>query len=237
MADWKKTLIVLLISGSLSGCSAIDGINNIRINKSIAENYDKTIIEKDLDELIEKQEKILKIKHFGKPEIFQMPPILRFSSAASYVAEEDRIYFRIYHKMILAHELGHFYPDKLNESFGKGNWPIYEKFPSEFAEGEKGKKMISEGVANYFGVRTFGDTSYGKKLELKYEDFEIYRDSLGINAFYDVGYLLVKPVLDKNVRKGVEYLMENTPSDKELKDIFVYRERILRGFEKFMGTK
>ena len=219
-----------MLFGILLGSSAAFGQYKANIN-----NSDYSFIEKDLIDTIDKQEKMLGIKHFGRPKIFFIPG---FSGlAASYDGENNRIYFRIYHKIILAHELGHFYPDRLSESLGKGDWPVYEKFPWGFAEGEKGKKIISEGVANYFGVRTFGNTSYGNKLKLRVKNFDSYLDSLGTDSFYDVGYFLVKPILDISVRKGVEYLLTNTPTDKELGDILAYKERILREFRMFISTK
>ena len=68
-------------------------------------------------------------------------------------------------------------------------------------KGNKNRRLISEGVASYFQHKT--------------------------NEYSNIGYKLVKPILDKDFDKGIELLLKNPPEKEDLKDLIKYREKIL----------
>lgn len=197
-------------------------------------------MQRSLEEVIKKQEDILGIKHSGKPEIkfisFPIRGILaRYDSKKDIIEINPSFFFA--RSRLLSHELGHRYPNQLIKNLMGVDWPDYKKYPFNFEEndsGDKGKKMIYEGMAEYFELRTFADTV---AMELKHKDFDDYFKEEGFMPFYDVGYAIVKPILDKNIDLGIKYLTKNPPTNEELKDILAYRQRILREFEEFTEEK
>ncbi len=94
--------------------------------------------------------------------------------------------------------------------------------------------LICEGIAQYFELRTMGDASSAK---LYAKEFSDYVSKLDYNAYYKVGYSIVKPILDKDIDEGIEFLTKNPPKDGELSNIIAYKERILREFEKIRTNK
>ena len=84
--------------------------------------------------------------------------------------------------------------------------------------------MISEGIATYFGWKTTGDTL---SRYLNHESLEDYIKIYGEEAYYEIGFSLVKPILDRNIDKGIECLITNPPTSKDLEDIMAYQQKIL----------
>jgi len=198
----------------------IAGLNILGIiSRSTADPIESVFLRKKIENVVRRQEKTLGIRHFGEPRITLDAPrqdalVGRYSTFYDNVwvreSEEDSI--------TIAHELGHWYADKLSESLGNGSWPSIWKFFKK-----KREKVISEGIAAYFEYRTFGDSS---KRNLWHSDFEGYpRDEYGYAA---VGYEIVAPILDQSIDRGIEFLIKNPPKKRDMKDHKGYRERILR---------
>ena len=196
--------------------------------------------------IAKKQDSVLGLQNFEDPEILfdevfkygldPSDPKATIPQYGWYDRSNDIIWINLKAKKRLAenlsHERGHWYPDKLSESIGNGSWRLEIKsFIQEMFQNAKGDKLISEGIAAYFERKPFG----GPIEQLSYKDFEKYfkRDSTDIRINYDVGYALVAPILDRSVSltgsvdKGIELLIKNTPEKRDLKDLVVYRERIL----------
>ncbi len=126
--------------------------------------------------IMEEQEKRLGIRHFGVPKIvYDIPgylsPFFAIFMNGNYNSDFNEIYLRhqkvtvpnmtyanilpvispLSHmaaKDVLEHELGHFYSDNLSKSLGFGSWPRYGKFLEENII----KKLVSEGIAEYFRI-------------------------------------------------------------------------------------
>ncbi len=216
----------------------------------------KEFIQKNLDSLMLNQEKILGIKHFSKPNLkFELSKddsvdVLRlneFMYAGEYLDYNDTIGLSLGHSFLpfplgitsdnnfknltgiisslgfnfdventLYHELGHFYYDKLNESLGNGR---YVHTNGKYY----GTRLMQEGIAGYFENKIndeedlFEDSDWPKDIK----DFGDYE-------FYSGGYHLVKPIIEKFNKKGIEYLILNVPSDEELKDVPKYQKRVIK---------
>jgi hypothetical protein len=207
-------------------------------------------VESHLERVIEHQEKKLGIKHFGMPKVsFRQLPwlehFLLYQTAGQYNPNEDEILLSLGVTItpeknlpnILAtalsfgsvpavedalyHELGHFYTDKLHESLGRGNWPDYTD--KQKADDYVGLRLISEGIAEYFRKTmndeqdNFDDSDWPEELE-----------DLGATEIYKGGFHLVKPIIDKYGKRGIEYLTDNPPNTKDLANLPAYQHRILR---------
>src|SRR3989344_5121145 len=194
-----------------------------------------TYVRDNIENLIKEQERVMNIKHFGIPyfRFTYRDSLISAISGALYEQNGDTIYFfptqGMDKKKILAHELGHFYSDKLSEEIGNGNWPLNNKKTQE-DDKWKGKKLISEGIAIYFAKKTLKDTTEDIGREIV--NFNDYYEGGGIFSFYEVGYHVIRSVLDKYGKKGIEYLIKNPPNKKQLDNIKEYREKCLRGLEK-----
>jgi hypothetical protein len=111
-------------------------------------------------------------------------------------------------KQVVEHELGHFYVDNLIKKLGKTeiNYIGFKKIS---------KEIIGEGIAEYF-ARVMND----KK--------NFPNETVDSNNFYSESFYLVKPIIDKYGEKGIEYLLFNLPTIKELNLPREYQERILK---------
>lgn len=172
--------------------------------------------------------------------------------SGEYVPKEDKIYLPLVFKItpekklintlaswmtfgsisnvkeVLDHELGHFYVDKLSEALGRGNCPDYSGIDvktrsgmNDYMEKSLGIKVVSEGIARYFDIkmndREVSHVSWPRELE----------DFSRSWSIFDVGYKLVKPIIDKHGREGIEYLITNFPSSKEIFKLDNYQNRAL----------
>ncbi len=150
-----------------------------------------------------------------------------------YMDETDTIYVvpkflgkKIRYKAILDHELGHLYEDELRDSLGLTlDWAT--AYGGTMPR-KKGYKLISEGVAEYFsrtmnnGKDDFNDAQFPS---------DHFDESNGF-LIYAGGFHLVKPIIDKYGKKGIDYLLLNPPEDWELTWLPKYRERIIDELEK-----
>ena len=218
---------------------------NFQGNKAI-----KPYVENNLTKIIQKQEEKMGLKHFDMPSVEydlpkDLPQIIKISPAfvGLYRPEEDKIYlitcimrtkeFNLENTIaeianfgfvndaeeVVYHELGHFYADKLSEYLGWGNWPPKVVGNDKFV----GVKMVSEGIAEYFEHKSTGN-EYDKPPEylLNLEEFKSDND-----FFYNGGYQLVKPIIDKHGRIGIAYLIESPPELEDIIDLVKYQKRAI----------
>lgn len=206
----------------------------------------KFYIEKNLNEIIKEQEEVLNIKHFGVPTIVVKPEDFEHNNIFSGVRlgyySNDTIYinstleitvpnsklnnilgdiFFFGHtsniKEILDHELGHYYVDKLKE-----NLNINKELDTNLIK--IGMKLISEGIAEYFKNKIY-------KKDLKKYNLVKSVDDMKYGEFYNCGYHLVKPVIDRHGKKGIEYLIANPPTNEDLEQLLQYQNRTLENLE------
>lgn len=219
----------------------------LRGNKSI-----QPYIEKNLTRLIEKQEQKMGIKHFGVPKVKyglpeDIPDIVKIAGAfrGFYTQENDTIYlvtgtlvtpentwedllgniFNLGETKIadetLYHELGHYYADKLAEMVG---------LPGDVALSKEEivpKKIVSEGIAKYFEHKTMG-TEYNNLPEYL-DDLEGFTSDT--DFYYNGGYQLVKPIIDKYGDKGIAYLLIMPPTTQELLHLSRYQKEAMNFLE------
>lgn len=128
-------------------------------------------------------------------------------------------------KAVLDHELGHFYCDKLSENLGTGSWPS-DHYADKTLDELISLKLVSEGIAEYFertmnnGADNFTDSSWPKLMNKFYKNDR--------HLFYDGGYHLVKPILEKYGEEGIIYLMFKPPTAPELLELPAYQKKALK---------
>ncbi|MDP3990084.1 MAG: hypothetical protein Q8Q01_02660 [archaeon] len=206
----------------------------------------------NLERIMEEQEERLGIIHKDKPNLAFEVSNYDERFFAVYTPENDTINFNsksltcetdliIYqfinwlegnevenYRIVLEHELGHFYVDKLNESLGKGNWPIFPD--SKDRAGIIGLRIISEGIAEYFErthtqqLDLFTDSEWPNNLE-SYDATDLPKFKWLI---YGGGYHLVKPIIDSYGKNGIKYLMLNPPKNDEITNLEKYQNKILQ---------
>jgi hypothetical protein len=219
-----KRLVFLLFAGIIGAISYSSFVH--RYNS--APQY----VEKNLKHIIAAQEEKLGIQHFGIPKIKYS---YNKKGSNGYYDEKtetillrdgivtgqgcsmlDKIanfltlnLFSVDVKITLDHELGHYYPDKLSKSIENGPWPI---IPADVKT--PGLLRISEGIAEYFAITMNNTADYKRNHKW--------------TVWYPEGYDLVKPIIDKYGRKGIEYLILNSPKPSEEPiDIDEYQRKIL----------
>lgn len=89
-------------------------------------------------------------------------------------------------KQTLNHELGHFYSHGIDNT-------IFSKKELGYKD-----KLVLEGIAEYFRISSEG----GGEMRPVNIHNNVYRE----------GYNLVKPILDSDFNRGIEYLLENVPN-------------------------
>jgi len=118
---------------------------------------------------------------------------------------------------VLDHELGHFYCYERSKKLG---YNILNNLGSD---------VVQEGIAGYFESRTqpnqrsnsnFKDENWPKNMK-DFRDYEIYQG----------GFYLVKPVIDKFKKKGIDYLILHPPTPNDLKNLPRYQKKVLHALE------
>lgn len=195
------------------------------VNYRIENKNKKKYIEKNLVNIINSQNEKLGIVHFGIPKLSYEQDSIPFIFSGIYRSKEDKIYLSTTFHLegmlkTLNHELGHYYTDKLNESLGKGDFEI------DFNDSKEcfiGKKIIGEGIAEYFLCRMNG-------IEDDFQDSEWPADILGFyqsRVIYNGGHHFVKPIIDEHGKRGIEYLITNIPTLDDLKNFKKYQKKTL----------
>lgn len=194
-----------------------------------------------LQRCIVEQNKELGIRHFGAPNLaFEDVRYIRLSGRYDDVKDQISIDAIIYlnddlilghpnAKEILDHELGHFYTDKLSESLGRGSWPNTVWTEPTITTNTACIKLIAEGIAEYFERHinnmpdNFSDANYPSDTAQFWTGWVIYSG----------GNHLVKPIIDKYGKDGIEYLITHppTPDDISNKKLPEYRSRVLEALE------
>lgn len=85
--------------------------------------------------------------------------------------------------------------------------------------------LIEEGVADYISYK--GELTWSAK-RLNDEDFKEMIENKTDIYLYELGFILVKPILDKNFEKGIIELIKNPLNKRDLDDLPRYREKILK---------
>ena len=221
--NFSKSLIKLVLGGSLVLSGFVLTDYSPSSNLTIEE---KERIRKTVSSVAKEQEQIFKIDHIGEPKISFVPELSSVFNGylGIYKSWSDEMWIRPgdNERGSVAHELGHRYKSQVDKEIGK-EW--YKSFWGSVFVSKK-DKLISEGIATYFKYRTIRRT-LGKRMS--HGDFKRYlRENKKNGALYqEVGFLVVEPVLDRDVRMGVEILRRNPPSKRDLRDLIGYRERIL----------
>lgn len=207
-------------------------------------------VESHLEQIVKSQEEKLGIQHFGIPEVkYGLPPEVQVSNDFAvaigiYRSKDDRIYLSLGSsitselnlvnvlatiitlgnipnvKETLDHELGHYYVDKLNESLGRGDWPGYSYGLFEGV----GIKLVAEGIAEYFKK-----TINGGEDDFEDSDWpDNFFDFFSVPVLYEGGYHLVKPIIDRYGKRGIEYLIQNPPKAGDLDRLPEYQDRVIK---------
>src|SRR3989338_812584 len=191
-------------------------------------------VRREFREAVEAQEKILGIKNLCDPVSISFDENLRPRTKSKI----PKIGWYLYNSNIilldegkydintLSHEAAHCHIDGLSERMGNGSWPGNEN--------NKGTLLLSEGIANYFELRTRGIDINPELDHRDLEDYfkeDRYKGEKAEFVYYEIGPKVVAPILDINVNEGIETLIKNPPKRRDLKDLVRYRERILRMME------
>ncbi len=154
-------------------------------------------------EIIQDQEEKLGIKHAGVPKIkfsHDLALMAQYNWETNIITLGPRSFGYptvncqnlLSLKAALAHELGHYYIDKLNESL--------RRYKTKYATDEDLERIVKEGIAEYFK----------RTLNLS---------SLKVTKFYDRAYSFTKPIIDAYGIIGIDYMVKNPPkSGDNLRD-------------------
>lgn len=223
-----------------------------RILKNEVRKTIQPYVENHLTEIIHEQEEKLGIQHYGVPKIEyetkHLPKglegnlvfgsyspsnntiYLPFDLAVTPETNLQNILFTILNffgthdvRRTLNHELGHFYLDQLSEVLEVKDFLTY----TEDKDDNLRKKLISEGVAGYFERKMSGSSF----LDCRFEDSDWPRRLEHFwthRVIFEGGLSLVTPIIDKFGRRGIEYLILNPPSLKDLGDMPGYLNRVMQ---------
>ena len=127
---------------------------------------------------------------------------------------------------VIAHELGHFYLDKLSESWGCGSWP---RWPSnESGEWESAENVgiiiVGEGVATYFGKKIADRPE--AEVPAWPKDYCAFWEQSTLK--YRIGFEFVRPIIDTHGARGIEHLLRNPPTVLDVEHLFAYQGELLR---------
>ncbi|KYK26577.1 hypothetical protein AYK26_07390 [Euryarchaeota archaeon SM23-78] len=200
--------------------------------KTVGQAYEETkelekkgLLRGRLEKLIRTQEKRLDVKHFGLPRLIVT---MNIHDKPGY--KNGRIYLQYWDEEYLYHELGHFYFDRLCKKLGLGfQTKEYDGKPHITEWWEARNCLINEGIATYFekeinkGKDDFNDIEYPHTIK------EFLHNNYGFlqKLYYNGGYHLVKPILDKfRVEEGCKIITLDLPTREEMINLSEYRERI-----------
>ena len=208
----------------------------------------------NIGRLAASQEKALKIKHISLPEIISIDsdrientayysPVtgsividstieLSISGMSDFKSDKNPNLAHERFDGILNHELGHHYANERRRSLGYGNWPIenIRDIPPEY---RLPMKMISEGIGVYFDVKSSAGIDKHR--------LQAYLESLGwprdISDYTKVkifmtGYKVVAPVIDQFRDAGIDFLINNLPTQEDLTDMKGYQSWVMRCLKK-----
>jgi len=118
---------------------------------------------------------------------------------------------------ILDHELGHAYANLVSKRLGRGAWPNDARWETMGPREKAAFKIVSEGIGMYFALFSFpevGEEVAGAEWPLDLTWIVTVPNSRNLilgetapGSLYRQGYWLVRPILDKDLKRGVEYLV------------------------------
>ncbi|HIH15362.1 MAG TPA: hypothetical protein HA360_02860 [Nanoarchaeota archaeon] len=145
-------------------------------------------------------------------------------------------------KSTLAHELGHFYNDKIleREERNRGTVYLFAGQTQYNAEKSLGNAIISEGIAEYFKriIITQEDEFEDAEFYFK-EDIFIRKNGnlIGINSNkfyrlrYDGGYHLVNPIIREYGVEGIIYISTHAPKGEEIYNLPQWLEKMRKNLK------
>lgn len=230
MGEKFKSDMKVLVGTFLAGASFLSGI---LFNSHYKANKTEEYLENNLVCIVRNQENVLGIDHFGFPKVKYLH--LEKMLFGEYIPDESTIIIDKFKlsppsskgesaHYVLNHELGHFYVHKLSEILGTD-----ELFRIESGgynnPNNLGKKLISEGIAEYFARSISPKKSYFKDF-LYPKTYPKLKNSFPLLAYFG-GFHLVKPIIDKYGKKGIEHLIQNPPVGEEMLALPKYREKVM----------
>jgi hypothetical protein len=126
---------------------------------------------------------------------------------------------RIHH--YIKHEAAHAFYYKLGKELGE-KYLFKDRFANSSTLEDIQTSLIEEGVADYISYK--GELTEPAK-NLSDKDLKDMIEKEDDYNLYYLGFLLVKPILDINFEKGIEELIKNPLSNKNLNDLPAYREK------------
>lgn len=211
----------------------------VSLSFPVLPNHAQERIEPKLEEILRKQEERVGLRHFGTPAVvYDIPkeelggiPYQFAFVGGVYDPKSNTVYLRPRESLldklhvlfgddmgtserVLEHELGHFYADQLSERIGLGDFPDHSVF-------NPGVKLVSEGIAEYFRRKGTKDEHTSQKFPKRQvgKDFPM--------VYKDIGYPLVKPIIDQFSKAGIAYLIQHPPSEENTADLHRYQHRAL----------
>ena len=131
-------------------------------------------------------------------------------------------------KRVLDHELTHFYCDKLKERV-LGRYYLLAQNHLLFSEEELlADKLINEGIAEYVENSMNGED----KKKFNFQEWPLEIEQFTNDTIYRGGYALIKPIIDQYKEKGIQFLLFNPPTEKELLAPQEYQKRTLKDLAK-----
>jgi len=130
-------------------------------------------------------------------------------------------------KRVLDHELTHFYCDGIKEQVLGQNYHIFEV--NYFIPEERiANQLINEGIAKYVENKMNGEDND----PFPFEEWPTEIKGFSNRVIYEGGYALVRPIIDKHGEKGIQFLLFNHLTPKELYTPEEYQEKILTDIAK-----
>ncbi len=211
----------------------------------------KEYVETSIDTIISDQEEELGIKYRGKPEFgYQLPEAEELITQVDkflgktlglYYSNEKVIYLRsgiltlpdtnIEDVLatiftwgrtsaalpVISHELAHYYTDRRGEELtGLEGWQRAMMVKMYDPEQQDALDVVEEGIATYIQNRVH-----------PHEDWE--RSDL--TDKYAEGFDFVKPIIDRFGSRGIDYLIVNIPSPREIASPEIYQRRAITKLE------
>lgn len=120
----------------------------------------------------------------------------------------------------VAHEIAH---DYLGEFKAKENidWTLNDADARKLFISD----LLEEGIASHFEVFMGREEKWEGKILFPRTDGDL--DSFTPKQVYPTGYSLVKPILDRYPKKGLEYISRNPPHSTEVFELEEWREKTL----------
>jgi len=221
------------------------GVSTYVICSEIHRNNIKREVTSNLEEIMKQQEDRLGISYDHKPKMKFKVPNDSSWVFAYYTSENDTIHFNsetlsydkdslvdsyinwleLYvkdYRLVLEHELGHFYYDQFLEKQVITKEEILNK-----KNDINLTRLVSEGIAEYF-ERTYSREEDNFTNDEWPNDINNLEEEETIRVIYSGGYHLVKPIIDKYGLNGIHHLIINPPKMENLQNLPSYQQQVLQ---------